>query len=489
MSAIKNMYPERSSIYRAWSTWEKISFRFAFIFFILLVVPIQFSWYKKLFEDFSFYGLLANVSGFRPEFIEISSESGKWGIDSYATWAIAAIISAIGTAIWTWLASGRQRLSYNQLYYWLRVLVRYRIGLGLIAFGFIKFYPMQMPFPSIANLHTDLGDYAPFKLYWQSVGVSVWYQIFLGFLEIGAGTLMFFRATTAIGAIINAGVLYNIAHANFAYDGAVHVYSSYFVLLSLFLLILYIPDLYRLFIKKEAITPQYYRIKLDSRTKRRGYYLAKALFILVFVFVYGAYRYDFHYYQGRLKEPVIPGLSKAVGHYTVSQFILNGDTLTYSPYDSVRWHDAVFERYSTLVYKVNKKQPIDLRNGTPHKTDLFKDYEFTGRAGGRVYLYYEIDSLENAIYVVNKGRKFNENFEKENKKENEVNLKKLYQTAIRDSIGILKWKYERPSTEQIVLSGQDVSFDSIKVVLDRIPEQPLLGKGWFSENKKYTYVQ
>ncbi len=36
MSAIKNMYPERSSIYRAWSTWEKISFRFAFIFFILL---------------------------------------------------------------------------------------------------------------------------------------------------------------------------------------------------------------------------------------------------------------------------------------------------------------------------------------------------------------------------------------------------------------------------------------------------------------------
>ena len=33
----------------------------------------------------------------------------------------------------------------------------------------------------------------------QSVGVSVWYQIFLGALEIGAGILMFFRATTALG--------------------------------------------------------------------------------------------------------------------------------------------------------------------------------------------------------------------------------------------------------------------------------------------------
>jgi len=75
--------------------------------------------------------------------------------------------------------------------------------LGLIAFGFIKFFPMQMPFPSLANLNTDIGEYAPFKLYWQIVGVSYKYEIFLGFLEIAAGSLLFFRPTVVIGAIIN----------------------------------------------------------------------------------------------------------------------------------------------------------------------------------------------------------------------------------------------------------------------------------------------
>src|SRR5690606_29166453 len=112
---------------------------------------------------------------------------------------------------------------YNLLYYWLRVFVRYCIALGLIAVGFIKFYPMQMPFPSVSNLHTEIGDHAPFKLYWQIVGISYRYEIFLGFLAIAAGVLLFFRSTTAIGAIIISGVLFNITHANLGYDGGVHV--------------------------------------------------------------------------------------------------------------------------------------------------------------------------------------------------------------------------------------------------------------------------
>lgn len=471
-----------------WSKLEKLAFRFAFIFFLLLIVPLQSKWYERLFKIDSFYELLSILSGSRTSFIEIESESGKWGAASYASWGIALLIAGIGTAIWTIISRNSKRQQYNALYYWLRVIVRYRIAVGLIAFGYIKFFPMQMPFPSVSNLNTDLGDYATFKLYWQVVGLSVWYQIFLGALEIVAGILLFFRATTALGAIITAGVLYNIAHANIAYDGAVHVYSSYFVLLSLFLLVQYAPNIWKLFVKKESITPNYYYPKLKEKNKKIIFYSIKYAFIFSFVFIYGYYRYNLHYNEGRLKEPVVPGLANAEGYYSVSSFTINGDTLAYSPLDSIRWNDAIFERYSTLVFKVDKAIDINLANGGPTTADLFKDYEFTGRSGGKTYLYYETDSINKTLYLVNKNQEFSKKFIKKfDKEDNQINLKKLYNTTYRDSIGILKWKYERPQKNRIVLSGKDQEKNAIHVVLDKLDRKYTVGEEWHSEIRKYVY--
>src|SRR5690606_30886552 len=292
------------------------------------------------------------------------------------------------------------------LYYWLRVLVRYRLAIGLIAFGFIKFFPMQMPFPSVANLNTELGNYAPYKLYWQAVGLSFRYEIFLGFLEIAIGVLFFFRATSAFAAIAIVSVLFNMAHANLAYDGAVHNYASYFVLLSLFLLVSYIPNLWRLFLSGQTVQPTYYHPRIKNKWVKIVYASGKFVVIFVFVLVYGYYAHDLIYNKGKRKEPVIPGLPQAAGYYEVKTFVLNGDTLQYSPNDSVRWHEAIFERYSTFSYKVNKDLYIDITNGGAQTGDLIKNYEFTGRAGGYSYFYYEIDSAENLLYLVDKNQLF-----------------------------------------------------------------------------------
>src|SRR5690606_31897932 len=208
--------------------------------------------------------------------------------------------------------------------------------------------------------------------------------------------------TTAVGAIIVVGVLFNIAHANLGYDGGVHVYSSYFVLLSLFLLVQYLPNIWKLFIRGEKVTPNYYRPYFNKKALKYSYIGVKVVILFVFLLVYGAYRYDRFYNQGILKEPVVPGLPGAEGHYQASTFVLNGDTIAYSPWDSVRWHDAAFERYSTLVYKVNKDIDIALGNGTPSVGDVLKEYELTGRAGGKTYLYYEIDTVSHKFYLLNK---------------------------------------------------------------------------------------
>ncbi|TYR34494.1 hypothetical protein FXV77_15885 [Sphingobacterium phlebotomi] len=477
----------QDSRYQTWSNVEKIAFRFAFVFFILLIIPVQSEWYVRLFSAETFYNILSAISGTRLNFIHIPTESGRWGAASFASWGLATLIALLVAAIWTILSRNSKRKEYNVLYYWLGVIVRYRIALGLIAFGYIKFFPMQMPFPSISNLNTEFGDYAPFKLYWQIVGVSFRYESFLGFLEIAAGTLLFFRKTIVLGAIINAGVLFNIAHANLGYDGAVHVYASYFVLLSLFLLMQYFPNIWKLFIKRETVTPYYYRPDFSGKTKKYVHLGTKATIIVLFIVVYGYFRYDRFYNQGILKEPVVPGLSGAAGHYNISSFVLNGDTLPYSPHDSLRWHDAVFERYSTLVYKVKKDIDIAVGNGTPSVGDILKDYELTGRAGGKTYLYYEIDSATHKLYLVDKNQKFSKELRKRLDKENSIGLKELYGTSTGDSINILLWSYERPDKDRVVLSGKDVNKDSITVVLDRLDESYLTGKEWYMENNKFTY--
>lgn len=479
-------YSEKDERSLDWSFIQKFSLRLAVVFFFLLIVPIEKSWYERVFESKTIYDVLSAFAGYRVNLIEVTAESGRWGFASYATWGFALLVGILGATIWTILARNSKRKQYNKLYYWLRVVVRYRIAIGLIAFGIIKFFPMQMPFPSVSNLHTDFGDYASFKLYWQIVGVSYKYEIFLGFLEVAAGVLMLFRSTTALGAIITAGVLFNIAHANFGYDGGVHVYSSYFVLLSLFLLVQYIPNIWGVFFNGKVVQPNYYYPKY-STNKKRLYIAVKVLFIFLYLGVYIYYRYDRFYNEGIIKEPVVSGFLDAAGHYNVTTFVLNGDTLTYSPADSIRWHDVAVERYSTLVYKTSKPIRIALGNGGPSKSDFLKDYEYTGRAGGKTYLYYEIDSVEQVLYLADKNQKLSKKLNKTFDKENTIGLKDLYTTPLRDSINILKWNYARPTDTRLVISGKDKNRDSIIVVLDRLPEVYLTGKEWFMENNKYKY--
>lgn len=464
-----------------WAPWERILFRGAILFFGILIVPLTLDWYTKLFTIKSLFEFFSTLTGYRVDLVKISGESGRWGFESYANWGVALLIALAGAAVWTFVVRKRERKEYNELYYWIRTLARYRIGIGIIAFGFLKLFPMQMPFPSISNLEATIGEYTAYKIYWQSVGVVIWYEIFLGFIEIFAGALMFFRATSVLGAVINLGVLYNIAHANHAYDGGVHVYSAYFSLLSAFILAHEIPYVWKLLIKEQDVNPiEYVPI---YKFKWLNYSLSglKYAIVIGFVFVYGWIRYDMHYNQGRLKEPKTPGLVGAAGFYNVSEFKINNKLLPYSPLDTVRWQSVIFEKFSTLVYQVNRPVSISLANGTPQTKDVDRSYELAGIGGGRRFFYYDIDTKKNILFLQDKNRAKSE--EESGSKPKKADSKA---TAKTDSIPPLAWHFERPSKNRIILSGIDDNKDSIYVVLDRINKEYALKK---SRKNHYETIQ
>jgi hypothetical protein len=164
--------------------------------------------------------------------------------------------------------------------------------------------------------------------------------------------------------------------------------------------------------------------------------------------------------KGRLKEPVTPGLAKAQGYYAVTEFRLNNRELPFSPLDSVRWQDAVFEKYSTLTFKVAAPVAITLANGTPQTKDVDRSYELAGVGGGRRYYYYDADTAKHLLHLQDK----NNGSAEEPDGRNRPDKKKAPRTK-------LDLHYSRPTDTRIILSGLNEKKDSLYIVLDRVDKK------------------
>jgi hypothetical protein len=386
-----------------WKKWQRILFRIAFVFFVFMSLPTNPEWYSNLISmDWTnlHYRDVYDLARFSSGCNFVGNTIFGTTLNGYANWLITLVVATVVGLAWS--ALDGKRPEYNTLYYWLRVIVRYRAGIGIIGFGFTKLFPVQMPYPSEGLLNTDFGDFTAQKIYWLSIGIVPWYQVFAGVVEVTAGVLLFFRKTTFLGAALLFGALGDILYVNFAYDGGVHVYSSYFVLLAAFLMIQDTPKLYNLFIRERyTVLKNFYPSFSQSWLKAARVGLKSATFILfigvLFYLQYVNFKWDPY------KQPSIKGVAALRGFYDVTEFRLNNKVIPYSPFDSARWKEATFEKWSTLTFKVNKPVLLDLSNGggSPMR-DINRTFELTGVAGGHRVFYYEADTVNNVLYLQDK---------------------------------------------------------------------------------------
>jgi hypothetical protein len=382
-----------------WKSYQKIAFRIAFIFFILMTIPENPGWYTQWFTfDWTslHYRDLYDIARYQPAFIR---GAGFYG---YAEWLVLFAVSVAGGAIWTLL--DRKRTEYNVLYYWLSVIVRYRAAIGIIGFAFTKVLPVQMPYPSTGILNTNFGDLTAQKIYWLSISIVPWYQVFAGVVELTAGVLLFFRKTAVLGAIILFGALGDIVYVNFAYDGGVHVYSSYFVLFAAFIIAKEIPKIYNLFILERYTVPVNFDLKFKEQWLKTTRIVLKTGVIFLFLFVFFYIQLNNFLYDP-YKQPAAKGVPSLRGYYQVSEFKLNNQVIPYSPQDSLAWQDVTFENWTTLTFKQNRPVPLDLSTGggSPMR-DINRTFEIAGVGGGRRVFYYEADTVNHILYLQDKFR-------------------------------------------------------------------------------------
>jgi hypothetical protein len=134
-----------------------------------------------------------------------------------------------------WSLLDRKRANYARLYEWLRVCVRFGLGLTMIEYGGLKIVPSQFPPPSLDRLMQPFGDASPMGLLWTFMGASAPYTNFAGFTEWLGGVLLLFRRTALLGALVSIGALTNVVMLNYCYDVPVKLFSSHLLAMAIFL--------------------------------------------------------------------------------------------------------------------------------------------------------------------------------------------------------------------------------------------------------------
>ena len=429
-----------------WSSFEKVTFRFFFLYFFLQAVPLDPKYYRNLFS-INWLNLhlsdIFNLTRYTPQIIPQNLPAGTWGLNTFADWAIIAGIAVVGAIIWS--ARAKNQPEYNQLYYYLRVILRYRLAIGLMAYGFLKLFPLQAPLPSISNLNTEYGDLGAWKIFSMSLGIVPDYQSFLGLVEIFAASLLLFRKTATIGAFIVLPFTGNVFMSNLAYEGGEVVYSFYLVSIALFLFAFDAKRLFSLLTLEQATLPNRFKPEFKNWLKPTRLVLRSLFFLFVLVYGYKAYA---TYNQAPYHFPETPGLADAAGIYNVTEFKINNQVIPFSETNPDRWQDVVFEKWATISIKSPRPVKVTLAN----TEEIFPDsnqrnYEETG-AGGRHYYTYQLDEKNQVLTLQNK----NKNYASEK----------------------LVLQITRPSATRIILSGQNEKQEPIYVVLDKLNKKYLL---------------
>ena len=428
-----------------WKNGQKIAFRFFFIFFIIQAVPLDWKFYGTLFSinwlHPDLFSVL-NLTRYSPQFLS-EHALAKWGIESFGNWGVALILAALGATIWGF--ADRESKNYNLLYYYLRVILRYRLAIGIIAYGLIKLFPLQIPPPTLSELNTNYGDFYAWKIYYLTTGMAVnHYESSLGLIEILGGLLLLCRRTATIGAGLVATFVINVVMANFAYHVGDHVYATYLLVIALFLLAYDVPRLYDLFISSKPAIANKFNPVFSKNWQSSGRLVFKYGFLL-FVFFIGVITFQ-TYNTAPYVHPQNPGLAKSYGYYNVKEFKLNNQLIPYSVENPDRWQNVVFEKWNTLSIKINRPVLIDAT--LPGQDRFDGNYEQAGN-GGRDYFSYQADTLKQLISLTNKTQSGQK----------------------------LSLHYKRLDDSTIVVSGITEKRDSVYAVLEKVNRKYLLAEG------------
>lgn len=321
-----------------WSEIKKIGFRFLFPFFILWTS----GWGLIPFVDQWIYQFYYYPSFFVQNFILRLWDSPKWEhsptgsgdtLDDWILLLAYIILSVIICFVWT--VADRKRLNYSKLETGLYIGLRYYLAFVMFGYGIQKLFLLQMPYPSLTQLYTPLGEFTPMRLTWMHIGYSHYYQFIGGLLETLGGLLILFRRTKFIGGLLLLIVMTQVAMLNYFYGVPVKIFSTFLVVITIYILKDNLLTLGQFVIGKSDQKITINSLRIENKWLNKARIILKIAFI---AYAFGAtfyYSADYYFQQKRIKN--IP----LYGAYQVIEYLESDkDSILIPNLD--RWNFIVF---------------------------------------------------------------------------------------------------------------------------------------------------
>jgi len=333
-----------------WSITKRIAFRFAFVFLILFIILQNNGAYPFWYLLDFMYSFLSdfipwvgkNILNINRKIDVAPNGSGDTTYDNIIVFCIL-VISSAATVLWS--IADRKRKSYNTLYYWLTVAVRYYVAFMLFTYGMVKIFKLQFPYPDMYRMSEPYGHSTPMGLAWTFFGYSKGYNWFVGIAELFA-LLLLFRRTLALGAVITLMTTLNIAAVNFFFDVPVKLMSVMLVGMMLFLLA---RDLRRIFTFFLTQRPVDLPAIQSPDIKRKWMRVLKNTFkfaLLGYVVGWGGYELSQVEGRGEAPKPDWYGL------YEINEVIHINDTITAPHATSFLWKEVVLGRSNQVFVRM-----------------------------------------------------------------------------------------------------------------------------------------
>lgn len=246
------------------------------------------------------------------------------------------VVAVVATVIWS--ALDRKRENYSAMYKWFRLFIRFCLAGQMLAYGWAKAVPLQMPFPRLYTLIEPYGNFSPMGVLWASIGASPAYEIFAGCAEIMGGILLILPRTTMLGALICLADMTQVFMLNMTYDVPVKLFSFHLILLSLFLLAPDVKRLLDLFFFNRAVQPSP-QFPLFATPRARRIALAAQILggaFLMGMNAYGSWTLWYQYGGGSPK-------SALYGIWNVEELTIDGQARPALMSDQDRWRRVIFD--------------------------------------------------------------------------------------------------------------------------------------------------
>ena len=312
--------------------------------------------------------------------------------DTTYDYVVVFFITAISfVAAIAWSILDKRTRNYDKLLYWLRVVVRYYVAVTMFSYGFVKVFKLQFPFFSPDRLLEPYGNSSPMGLAWNFLGFSRGYNYVMGLAELLSGSLLLFRRTTTLGALVTLAVAGNIMAINYCFDVPVKLLSTALVVMALFLLA---RDTHRLinffFLNKPAqaanISAPVFRKKWQNILLTVLKYVL--IFYVVVINIQQALSAMKQYGDAAPKPPLH-------GIYNIETFVRNRDTLAPLTTDTTRWDQLMvsYPGYAFIKMMNDSSKGFAFNTDTVAKRIEMFSYGDTSKKSNFVYSFPRKDVL------------------------------------------------------------------------------------------------